>query len=308
MSSYLRDYWTVIFGHLCALFRLQNLDVPLWVRLQFCRRKTPQICSKYASPTSPLNMNSLVVLCLLSFSLFSQLSRGEGGPPLITDDPDPPGDGHWEINIALTLNAQTDAQSWELPHLDVNYGLGDSIQLKWESGFDVLAQSGTATQTGWEDSLVGVKWRIVNGGDEGWSVGAYPQVGFRFLSTSNPNVAGPSTYALIPVEVKKGFGRFVVDGEVGVVLATDAPSGWMYGVCAGFEIIKELELLAEVHGQVNGTTGASLLFPPGLVTQVGGRFAFNENIAAIASVGRTFFVPSGELPTTLVYTGVCLTL
>jgi hypothetical protein len=60
MSPYLRDYWTAIFGHLRALFRLQNLDVPHWVRLQFCRRKTSQICSKYATPTSPLNMNSLV--------------------------------------------------------------------------------------------------------------------------------------------------------------------------------------------------------------------------------------------------------
>ncbi len=73
--------------------------------------------------------------------LFSGLSFAQGGPPLITDDPDPPGDGHWDINTALTLNSTVGAQTYELPHFDVNYGLGDSIQLKWESGVAMATQT-----------------------------------------------------------------------------------------------------------------------------------------------------------------------
>ena len=26
----------------------------------------------------------------------------QGGPPLVTDDPETPGDGHWEVNLAAT--------------------------------------------------------------------------------------------------------------------------------------------------------------------------------------------------------------
>ena len=31
-------------------------------------------------------------------------ARAQGGPPLVTDDPDTPGDGHWEINLAAIAN------------------------------------------------------------------------------------------------------------------------------------------------------------------------------------------------------------
>ncbi len=64
-SSYLRVYWAAISGRLCGLFLRQNLDVPQRVRLQFCRRKSPQIRSKSGSPTSLLNMNSLVSIFLV---------------------------------------------------------------------------------------------------------------------------------------------------------------------------------------------------------------------------------------------------
>jgi hypothetical protein len=41
----------------------------------------------------------------------------QGGPPMITDDPGTPGNGHFEINIAATLAQWPHQQSWELPAL-----------------------------------------------------------------------------------------------------------------------------------------------------------------------------------------------
>ena len=59
----------------------------------------------------------------------SSQALAQGGPPLITNDPDTPGDGNWEINLAVA-GAHSDL-GWDLaaPDLDVNYGLGDRIQL-----------------------------------------------------------------------------------------------------------------------------------------------------------------------------------
>jgi hypothetical protein len=248
----------------------------------------------------------LIILIWLQALFVSHLSFAQGGPPLITDDPDPPAHGHWEINAALTLNSVSDAQTFELPHVDVNYGLWDRIQLKWESGVAMVTQTGSPAMAGWEDSLFGVKWRILNGGDNGISLGTYPQLGVRLFSSNNPHISGPRTYFMLPFEIKKGWGDFAVDGEFGAVLSSDAPNGWMYGVCAGYNVTKRIELLAEVHGQINGTVGASLLFPPGLIIQVGTNVGFSDTIAMIAAIGRTFLVPNGDDVTSLFYLGVKL--
>lgn len=58
--------------------------------------------------------------------------RAEGSPPLITDDPGTPGDGHWEINIGVSTEKRPGARASELPLLDLNYGVGDRLQLKYE--------------------------------------------------------------------------------------------------------------------------------------------------------------------------------
>ena len=46
-------------------------------------------------------MKIKLILLVFFFCVFLPLRvLAQGGPPLITDDPGTPGDGHWEINIA----------------------------------------------------------------------------------------------------------------------------------------------------------------------------------------------------------------
>jgi hypothetical protein len=49
-----------------------------------------------------------------------------------TDDPGTPGNRTWEINIACTQTFSPIEREIETPLLDINYGLGDRIQLKFE--------------------------------------------------------------------------------------------------------------------------------------------------------------------------------
>jgi hypothetical protein len=63
----------------------------------------------------------------LMVSLSRTSSFYQGGPPLVTGDPNTPGNGHWEINAATTLMARHDERLWQLPDLDINYGLGERI-------------------------------------------------------------------------------------------------------------------------------------------------------------------------------------
>ena len=66
--------------------------------------------------------------------------HAQGGPPMLTDDPGTPGDGHWEINTAVTTEQRPGERSSEPPLLDLNYGIGDRIQLKYEAAWVRMSQ------------------------------------------------------------------------------------------------------------------------------------------------------------------------
>src|SRR5258706_1292417 len=91
-----------------------------------------------------------VVLCLGPVpSSFAQ-----GGPPMLTDDPGTPGSGAWEINFAYFEQRNRQARLQSFPHVYFNYGLGDHIQLKYETGWLFTdASEGSGVKSGLDDSL-----------------------------------------------------------------------------------------------------------------------------------------------------------
>src|SRR5579863_7295821 len=62
----------------------------------------------------------------------SPLALAQGGPPFRSDDPDTPGNKQWEINTILVGERNPSGGSYEAPNLDINYGMGSRIQLKYE--------------------------------------------------------------------------------------------------------------------------------------------------------------------------------
>jgi len=59
----------------------------------------------------------------------TRVAFGQGGPPMITDDPGTPGNGKWENNLAIAFDNRPNETLIELPAIDLNYGLGDHVQL-----------------------------------------------------------------------------------------------------------------------------------------------------------------------------------
>ena len=108
----------------------------------------------------------LLVLCGLSLT-----ARAQGGPPFRTDDPETPGNRHWEINFGYIGDRNPAAGAYQLPDFDINYGLGDRIQLKYELPIaleESRPQPASATSpavsgqtvAGLGESLLGIKWRF----------------------------------------------------------------------------------------------------------------------------------------------------
>jgi len=98
-------------------------------------------------------------------------AQAQGGPPFRTDDPETPGNRHWEINFGWIGDRNPAAGAYQVPDFDINYGLGDRIQLKYEIPIaieETRPQPATATAQavsghvigGLGESLLGVKWRF----------------------------------------------------------------------------------------------------------------------------------------------------
>jgi hypothetical protein len=77
---------------------------------------------------------------LLAFVLCSVYAFSQGGPPLQTDDPGTPGNEDWEINIGYTIARTPQIHQYEAPVVDINYGLGSRIQLKYQTSCAITAR------------------------------------------------------------------------------------------------------------------------------------------------------------------------
>jgi hypothetical protein len=213
--------------------------------------------------------------------LGTQQVAAQGGPPMLTDDPDTPGNRRWEINVAVTGEDASSQRSISLPHVDVNYGLGGRLQLKYETGWASVRPSDQDWTGGLDNSLIGVKWRFVGDEDSPLKASVYPQYEFENGTDSvERGVAEPGPNFLLPIEISQSFGKVTLVGEAGYQFLHDEQDEWIYGVLAAYEASANLELLAEVHGTT--TTHFSNWDP---VLNLGLRRKLSDRFKLLASVG-----------------------
>ncbi len=200
----------------------------------------------------------LQLFLLLAATASTSPAPAQGGPPFITDDPGTPGNHHWEINFGWIADHNPAHAGYQTPDIDMNYGWGDRIQLKYELPMAVATDPKNTTRAGLGESLLGVKWRPYEhhkagepNSDENmdFSLGTYPQV-----SINNPTSAvrrgivenGPQYY--LPVEFTAQLGPIAFNGEVGHWFGNQlVPSRWGRGLIAGHEFNDRLELYGEIY-------------------------------------------------------------
>ena len=230
----------------------------------------------------------------------SRAALAQGGPPLITDDPGTPGNGHWEINLAATIEKQSAGRLFEAPLADINYGLGNHTQLKFEIPWLVLQARGAATKAGLGISLLGLKWRFFGERKRGFSMSMYPQVEFNSPTASLSHGLVPGgKQLLLPIEFARDTGPVEIDGEFGYRLVEHETDEIFWGVALGRKVTKRIELVGEIHGDAKRNfREREVLF------NLGGRFKLTNHYALLFSSGRSFRPGPGDQPSLLVYSGL----
>jgi hypothetical protein len=242
-------------------------------------------------------------LLYAGLAVVSLHAGAQGGPPMLTDDPGTPGDGHWEINIATLSDHSGDTWTYALPMLDLNYGAGDRLQLKFELPWAIEHVDGHSRRSGAGNSLAGVKWRFYDAGEDGWQVSTYPQVRTRFPVSGSPLADGGVAY-LLPLEVQRKFADWGVNLEFGRWLRPPGEGdSWINGVAIGRDLSKNLELIGELHNEADVHSGRSAL-----TLNFGARWRLSEHYTLLVSAGTDLHNSLEEESALLTYLGLQVNL
>ena len=240
---------------------------------------------------------SALLLCVNAATVWA-------GPPLLTDDPGTPGDGNWEINLASAVEYVGSETLLEAPILDINYGLGERVQLKFEIPWLSLFDNDNGTTTGLGNSEIGIKYRFVDEDRHGVSISTYPQVSWNNPTSSvEQGLVDPGTELFLPIQIARGIGPVELGLELGYARHQYERDEWVYGFSGAWRIAEYFKIVGEIHGVATWDFGDDIL-----VFNIGGAAEVHDNVAILFSAGRSLKKVGADDPKILGFAGLQLNL
>ncbi len=236
----------------------------------------------------------------VAFSLFAPLrARAQGAPPFNTNDPGTPGPEQWEINIGTMPVARQGVQNYQIPQIDLNYGVGSRIQLTFEIPYILQTASGQSLAKGWGNGFAAVKWRFIDD-KHGWNVSMFPQFELSGLSGSIlKGLADPGPRFLLPFEIQRNVGPMDLDFEAGYYFPIHGHEERIIGFTAGHEFTKKLEIGGEIDNDY--AMGA---LPHDTTWDLGFHYEFHKGLLLLFMAGRSFSGNASGQPNFLSYIGI----
>jgi Putative MetA-pathway of phenol degradation len=210
------------------------------------------------------------------------IALAQAGPPFVTDDPEPPPPGGWEINVPFILERTPDKTEMDAPLFDFNYGLPD-VQLKLEFPVKIVHEDRDGTAAGAGDLLLGVKWRFLNDEQSQFQLGTYPQLLLPTGDEARDLGEGRPAFVL-PLVAQKSWDKWTLYGNVGFWWQTAAETrNYFYaGAVLEREINERLTLGAELFGNSPKERGGRC----DIAFNVGGIWKLNKKVNLLFTGGR----------------------
>jgi hypothetical protein len=206
----------------------------------------------------------------------------EAGPPFVTEDPEPPPPGGWEINVPFIIERTPGQTAMNAPLFDFNYGL-PNVQLKLEIPVEIIRDDGDGTAGGAGDLLLGVKWRFYNNEKSQLQIGVYPQLLVPTGDHTRGLGQGGAAFVL-PLVAQKSWDKWTLYGSVAYWWQTAAENrDYVYaGAVLEREINERLTLGAELFGNSPKERGIRSEF----AFNVGGSWKLSRHWNLLFSGGR----------------------
>jgi hypothetical protein len=183
-----------------------------------------------------------------------EIETTPGSPPLSVDDPATPGCNKWEINIVANGDLSGSDKTWELPLLDINYGIGDNLQLKYEVP-NVVTQNQDSHSSAIGNSKTGIKYQFYGNDETKLQFAIYPQMEFS-RSGKDSDADAPATHGTVttvPLLMAKRIGStargdIMLSANFGYNINSrpDAANSVSASVGIGAPLVKKISVLAEI--------------------------------------------------------------
>lgn len=241
-----------------------------------------------------------VLACSLASAVIAPTLHAQGAPPMNTNDPDTPGNGHWELNFAAAHTRTSGGHETELPIFDFNYGVGENIQVSYVIAWLSAHENGAGSESGLTNSNVGLKWRFRDGDKGGFAASVYPQLEFNNPGSSSERkgLADTGMSLALPVQLQRDFPGCTLGLEAGYVLHAKRANDWFYGVSVGREFTQSLTLGVELFGNATKRfDGTSLLL------NFGANYKLSAAHSVLVGVGRELHRYDGDKATFVGFLG-----
>ena len=206
----------------------------------------------------------------------------QGGPPFVTDDPEPAPPGGWEINVPFILERTAGNTEMNAPLFDFNYGL-PNVQLKLEFPVAIVHENSSGTAAGAGDLLLGVKWRFLNNERSQLQLGVYPQLLLPTGDRAQGLGQGRPAYVL-PFLAQKSWDKWTLYGNIGYWWQTGADTrDYVYaGAVLEREINERLTLGVELFGNSPKERGGR----SDIAFNFGGSWKLSTHLNLLFTAGR----------------------
>jgi hypothetical protein len=228
------------------------------------------------------------------------VALAQAGPPFLTNDPGTPGNGNWEINVAAAQSISRVSAAYQVPQIDLNFGLGNRVQLTYEVPYVLQSAPGQPRQSGWSNAFPGLKWRFYDDGEGGWQLSLFPQMEANAPPSSlQKGLAAPGSRFLLPVQVTKRLGPVDVDFEAGYYFPKRGVSEDIFGLVVGRSITDKFDLGVEIYRD------QAVPGPPNETTlDIGGRYKLARGFIALFMAGRSISGTANGQPEFIGYFGI----
>ncbi|HEX4365889.1 MAG TPA: transporter [Rhodopila sp.] len=202
-----------------------------------------------------------------------------GGPPYVTDDPEPTDLGHYEIYLFAGGTTARDG-SGGAGGIDFNYGAAEDLQLT-----AVLPLAWDAPKVGPSAATLGnielaAKYKFLHQDDFGVDVAFFPRV---FLPAGSEQVGEWHASLLLPLWIGRSWGKWSTFGGGGCVLNNGGGSqnfcqvGW----AITNQVTEHFNIGAEIYHETADTIGGKDSTGVG----IGAVYDLSEKVHLMASVG-----------------------
>jgi hypothetical protein len=262
---------------------------------------TPKTSARLSSMVSPSRFHWITHKCT-SEGEEGEIETTPGAPPMNIDDPATPGCNKWEINVVVDGEFTRAQRTWDLPLLDINYGVGDNLQLKYEVPNVVMDSADSHTRS-IGNSKFGIKYQFYGNDETKHQFAIYPQI--QFLAPvinsgpEEPDSAGRIVTLPVLMAVRVGRverGPLMMTANVGYNISTKADTAnfGSAAVALGAPLVGQTSILAEIVTEqalkhINDDPREQVLkLNVGLMSPVGKHFII------FGSVGRSLATSDGQ--------------